>query len=210
MSGARCFGLLVLAVAAIAAVGVTAPGAARAREGPAGEHRALLDHGSLLGHEWQTAVFARKAQPCFEMQTEFDDVRSWFYECSKPRRGFIPIIFGQSGEGEEEGTVVLIATPLEVHRVHLNFSGRRDQDVWPKRISRRKARRAGVNPNFRYKTLAAAGDFCLRRHVDYKRDSRIYYRSYRYPPCDRQASLIRRRGGFALSPPAAGRSTRLR
>jgi hypothetical protein len=146
-----------------------------------------LDDGSLLGHEWRTYVFERGRRPCFGIETESGGIRSSFYECLRPRRGLIPILLGQSGDGPGEGTVALVVTPLKVHRVHLNFGRHPDEHVWPKRVSHRKAHQAGVKPRFRYKTLADPGDFCLRRHVEYRRDGSIYYRSYRYPPCRNQA-----------------------
>ena len=90
-----------------------------------------------------------------------------------------------SGDPDNRGLVTLLITPPKVHRVRLNFGGR-PKTVWPKRIGHRKAREAGVKPNFRYKSLARKGELCVRSNVGYTASGRVFYGPFHYPPCRKQ------------------------
>lgn len=192
---ARLVAAAVALSAVLAAVTAGAPGtAARPAQGHAKVPHVVLNRGTLLGEPWHTTLFKAAPQsrrPCFGVTTQDSEIIDSFAECAYPRRGFVPLILSDSGDPDNRGIVVLLATPRKVHRVRLNFGGRADKTIWPKPVSRAKLRKAGVNPKFRYKAFARQGEFCLRRHVDYDAQGRVYYRSYRYPPCRRQEKEAR-------------------
>jgi hypothetical protein len=150
--------------------------------------RVTLNHGRLLGERWITRLYRWRhhRQPCFEVDTQ--PGHSFLAECGRPERRFVPILSVESGSGSRAGTVMLVATSLKVHRVHLEFYDRPDLDVRPQQISRAKARPAGVARSFRYQTLTYRGTVCLRRHIDYSSDGRIYYRSIEYGRCGQAVS----------------------
>lgn len=146
-----------------------------------------LDKGRLLGHPWRARSYSdRRGQPCYETVTETSGVELFGGECGAARRGFIPILLSQSGNGSSRGNVVLVITPTVVHRVRLRFGGRTNKNVWPKRIPLRLADDAGVRAAFRYKAFARPGRFCLRQHVEFDSRGHVFYRSERYPPCRQQ------------------------
>jgi hypothetical protein len=150
---------------------------------------ATLRQGALLGKFWRARIYARSGtQPCYELATQTSGVTIIGGECGRPRRGFIPVLTGQTGNGKTIGNVMVLITPITVHRVDLSLGGRPDKTVWPKRISKVKAHRAGLDADFRYKVFAGGGRWCLRHHADYDRRGEVFYRSLRYPPCRDQRS----------------------
>jgi hypothetical protein len=189
--------LLLASVAGASSVRRDGSGAAKVRH-------VTLDRGTLLGEPWHSAIFRaskRSHQPCFELATQGGGFSSFIGLCGRPRRGFVPILMSDSGDHDSKGTVTLVVTPLHVHRVRLNFGRRADKEVWPKRIGPRKARKAGLKPDFKHKSLALRGRFCLRRHVDYDADGEVVFRSSRYPPCRRQRAKLNSasaEGGYAI------------
>lgn len=157
------------------------------RGGKSKQRHVTLAKGELLSNPWRASIYRRgKHQPCYEVMTQTSGVSTVGGECGRARRGFIPVLLSQSGNGPSRGNVILLITPMKVHRVRLRFGGRANKSVWPKRVSSTKAQRAGLHPDFRYKLLARRGRFCLRRHVDFDARGRVFYRSLRYPPCRKQ------------------------
>jgi hypothetical protein len=166
---------------------VAATGSAEAVSRP----QVILDHGHLLGKPWSTRAFrGKQGRLCLQVNRS----NSLFYVCNvQPTRTFVPVIVDTEGGGANKSTVVLVVTMRRVHRVHLDLAHRHDLDLWPKRITRKKARETGLRRNFRYKTLTFKGGVCLLRHTDFTRHGRVLNRSYKIP-CraqDRQGSHLR-------------------
>jgi hypothetical protein len=169
---------------------VVGPSAASQRvlhaDSQADRHSITLDHGFLSGQPWRSQAFRAHGRPCYQLETHFSGSSNAFFECGRPRRGFIPTIEGRSGNGARRGSLLLVITPMRVTRVHLNLGGRPDRNIWPRPINRAMARKANLKRNFRYKTLARKGNFCLRRHVDFERGGDVYFKSFPYPRCSKQ------------------------
>ncbi len=196
MSGSRgtvarvAAGTVVVLLAVVLAVpnGDAASPHAQSQAGAKVPH-VVLKRGTLLGEPWHTTLQRHRPDsklPCFGVTTQDSEFQAIVSECGHPRRFFVPLIMSDSGDPDNRGVVTLLVTPPKVKRVHLNFGGRPDKTVWPKRISHRKARKAGVKPNFRYKSFARKGEFCPRGQVGYTASGKVFYGPFHYPPCRRQ------------------------
>jgi hypothetical protein len=200
---------VAILAAAVGSAGASASSPlAASTAGGAKVRHVVLKRGTLFGEPWHTTISANRPGsriPCFGVTTQDSEAVDSFGECSRPTRVFIPLIMSDSGDPPNRGVVTLLVTPLKVHRVRLNFGGRPDKTVWPRRVARAKARRAGLKPDFRARSFARSGEFCLRRMVAFTTEGRVYLRTPRYPSCaqQRRRSQKVRSGVASRDQPAA-------